>query len=219
MTLYSMDMRDKKKAASYYRNLLEVRRVSQKYHIPFWNTLAACQIRPHTTIPSPANLRFQAYTTLAAGGRGVKWYTYYSRNVYNFAPIDKHDGKSPTWYYLREVNHEMLTLGPLMNRLNSTGVFFSAPAPADSLPLLPGEFVEHVECEAPVMVGEFSTRDGSRYVMIVNCSLERSVKCAVKLRESRPAGIVSPADGALLTIPEDGFWLVAGQGALVKLEH
>ncbi|MHB9028207.1 MAG: hypothetical protein ACYC9O_05520 [Candidatus Latescibacterota bacterium] len=217
MVQFSMDMRDKTKAASYYRNLLEVRRIAQKHNIPFWNTLTACQIRPHTTVPSPANLRFQAYTTLAAGGRGVKWYTYYSRNNYNNAPIDKHDGKSPTWYYLREVNHEMLTIGPVMNRLNSTGVYFSAPAPVDSLPLLPGEIVESVGCETPVMVGEFTAKDGSRYIMAVNCSLERSVKCAVKLRKPVPLRLMSPADGALLEVPKDGFWLVAGQGALLKL--
>jgi hypothetical protein len=36
------------------------------------------QIVKEYTVPSPASLTFQAYTTLAASGRGVTWYQYYS---------------------------------------------------------------------------------------------------------------------------------------------
>ena len=68
--------------------LLEVRRVAQKHDLPFWNIVSGNQIRKQTTIPSPANMAFQAYTTLAAGGRGVSWFKYY-QDGYACAPIDK----------------------------------------------------------------------------------------------------------------------------------
>jgi hypothetical protein len=54
-------------AAVYYRDLIEVGRVASKHGLPFWNVVASNQIRNFTPIPSPANLAFQAYTTLAAG--------------------------------------------------------------------------------------------------------------------------------------------------------
>ena len=75
MVQYSSDLKNRSTAASYYHNLLEVRRVAQEHHLPYLNIVSANQIQPQTTIPSPANLAFQAYTTLAAGYRGVTWYT------------------------------------------------------------------------------------------------------------------------------------------------
>ena len=74
MVQYSDDLKDTAQAANYYRNLLEVRRVAQEHHLPCLHIVSANQIRPPAPIPSPANLQFQAYTTLAAGYRGVTWY-------------------------------------------------------------------------------------------------------------------------------------------------
>ena len=88
MVQYSDDLADKTKAAIYYADLLEIRRVAKKYDLPFWNIVSCNQIRKQTTVPSPANLAFQAYTTLAAGGRGVSWYKYY-QDGYAYAPIDE----------------------------------------------------------------------------------------------------------------------------------
>lgn len=112
MVQYSDDLVDTQKAAICYADLLEVRRVSQTYGLPFWNIVSCNQIRKQTTIPSPANLAFQAYTTLAAGGRGVSWYKYY-QDGYAYAPIDDSGEKTLTWQYLRAVNHQLRVLGPM----------------------------------------------------------------------------------------------------------
>src|SRR5438132_884283 len=71
MVQYSDDLKKRDVAASYFRNLIEVRRMGQKYHLPCLQIVAANQLRPGHAIPSPANLSLQAYTTLAAGFRGV----------------------------------------------------------------------------------------------------------------------------------------------------
>ena len=215
---YSNDLRDSTTAASYYTNLMEVRRVALKYNLPFWNIVSSNQIRPFTTIPSPSNLLFQAYTTLAAGGRGVSWYTYYSGG-YGYAPIDESDNKTLTWWYLREVNRQIATLGPTMNRLTSTGVYFTSPAPVESLPVLPGKLVEEVKSDAPMMVGEFKSNEGVNYVMVVNLSLEKSARFILKtVGAYEKMQIVSAEDGTLRQMDnEKGFWLVAGQGVLIKL--
>ena len=73
-----------------------------------------------------------------------------------------------------------------MNRLESTGVFFSEQSPAGSLPRLPGRIVKQVrtttsprgfvKLSPPVMVGEFRDQAGKDYAMIVNLSLERSAE-------------------------------------------
>ncbi len=229
MVQYADDLEDKQRAALYYADLLEVRRMAQKHGLPFWNIVSCTQIRPPTTIPSPANLAFQAYTTLAAGGRGVSWYKYY-QGGYAYAPVDGADHKTPTWQYLRVVNGQLRTLGPIINRLESTGVFFTSPPPVEALPLLPGRIVQRVESKAsprgivparpPVMVGEFRDRQGTDYVMLVNLSLQRSTNVKLfTVKPYRSKQVVSAVDGRLLPLDEkNGHWLVAGEGVLIKLE-
>jgi hypothetical protein len=214
---YSDDLKKLDVGASYFRNLLEVRRIGQKYHLPFLQIVASNQLRPGHPIPSPANLLLQAYTTLAAGYRGVTWYTYYARG-YKHAPIDAAGQKTVTWAYLQEVNRQVAMLAPILSRLTSTGVYFTEPAPASGLPPGPGNFFEKVNSTTPLMLGEFSGAAGESYVMIVNLSLERSANFTVSMKASgQVLQEVSVMDGKLRPYQsgKDGFWLPAGQGVLL----
>ncbi len=219
MVQISQDLKDPVKAASYYKNLLEIRRVGLKYNLPYLNIVCGNQIRPFTPIPSPANLAFQTYTTLAAGYRGVSWFTYYESG-YHYAAVSKTGKRSLTWEYLKEMNRQVATLAPVMSRLRSTGVFFTDPAPVKDLPPLPGNTVESLASSEPMMIGEFKNSDGQIYVMIVNLSLERSAKFTLQTRPvNQPIEIVSAVDGSLSPYdPKAGLWLVAGSGALLKIE-
>jgi hypothetical protein len=219
MVQMSMDLKDSAKAASYYRNLLEVRRVALKYNLPYLQIVTGNQIRPHTTIPSPANLAFQAYTTLAAGYRGVSWFTYYEGG-YHYGAIDKTGQRTLTWEYLREINRQVSTLAPVMSGLRSTGVFFTAPAPVKELPLLPGDAIEAVTATEPIMIGEFQNSTSGVYAMVVNLSLKRSAKLTLKMKiPARSIQVVSALDRSLSAFDEaKGLWLPAGQGALLKVQ-
>jgi hypothetical protein len=213
---YSLDQKKPAIAADYYTNLLEVRRVAMEHDLPFWNIVSSNQIQPSTTAPSPANLLLQAYTTLAAGAKGLTWYTYYSTG-YAYAPVDKEGHRTVTWSYLRMVNEQVKVLGPLLRPLKSTGVYFTRPQPAPNLPALPGTWVQAIDCPTPLMVGEFVGPHDERYAMVVNLSLTDSVKFKLTPRnpdvQIRP---VSPADGALLPRePGNALWLAPGQGVLL----
>ena len=236
----SLDMRDTPKATLYYTNLLEVRRVALKYDLPFWTVVLSDQIRPDTTIPSPANLMFQAYTSLAAGAKGIMWYTFFGLS-YSYAPIDEAGHKTPTWPYLQMTNRHLRTIGPIMARLKSTGVFFTWPAPAEGAPILPGKLIRSIESQTPVMVGEFAGDGGTDYVMVVNLSLEKSAKLLIKTqRDYHRREVVSPEEGQPLPLDDeddlvmdaefkakyapkglglnypDGLWLTPGQGLLIR---
>ncbi len=218
MVEMSMDMVNKGKAGIYYTNLVEVRRIALKYHIPFMNVVSSNQIRPYTTIPSPANLAFQAYTTLAAGAGGIRWYTYHGQ-AYGYNPIDKEENKTLTWRYLQEVNRQLSVLGPIMKQLTSTGVYFTSPAPESSLPLLPGKWVDSVSTDVPMMVGEFVSAGGTKYVMVVNLSLEKSAKfdLKTKINQEKIWTVETGENGRLVpALHKNGIWLTAGQGVLIK---
>ncbi len=216
---YSNDQQDANTAASYYRNLVAVRGVALKHNLPFWNIVSCNQQLPQMPVPSPANFQLQAYTSLAAGADGITWYTYYACN-YFYAPIDDNKNRTPTWSYLKMVNDQVRVIGKITQKLKSTGVYFTKPAPAESLPTLPGQFTDDVQSETQVMVSEFSGSAGEKYVLLVNLSLAASSKVLLKPTQTHKAvGYISPVDGSLLPLEKDGsLWLTAGEGALIKLE-
>lgn len=239
MVQMSMDMQQPARAGKYYTNLLDVRRAALQANIPFWNVVSGNQVRPQTTIPSPANLALQAYTSLAAGAGGIRWYTYW-KGGYNYAPLDENGNRTNTWRYLQEINREAVMLGTIIKQLKSTGVYFTTPAPEPSLPVLPGEYVKSIESEAPMMVGEFLSQKGERYVMVVNLALDKSAKFilktsvpdeqmyAVSLGEDTPylydfeASKRASFDANMGWKPkteaelDKGLWLPAGQGVMIK---
>jgi hypothetical protein len=226
MVMYSDDGQELGQFASYLRNLIEVRRVSLKHGIPFWNIVSCCQIRHYTTPPSPANLMYQAYTTLAAGARGITWYRY-GAGGYGYAPIDSSCKRTESWHYLKMVNQQIKVLGPVMNRLTTTGLFFTGSLVGDMKPL-PGQIVKSVESttsvqgysdvKPPVMVGEFTGEDGYDYAMIVNLSMERSANIkAQTVKDYSARERISAEDASASPLDEtNGHWLVPGQGVLVR---
>ena len=218
MVQFSMDAQQPEKMESYYTNLVEVSRVAKKYNLPFWNVVSSNQVRTFTTIPSPANLLFQAYTSLAAGASGVRWYTYHGQS-YAYNPINKSENKTLTWYYLQEVNRQLSVLGPIIKQLSSTGIYFTSPVPAKSLNALPGNWVEKLETDAPMMLGEFASKNGTRYVMVVNLSMEKSAKFKLitKIQNEKIWILEAGEDGYLIEKDiNEGYWLTAGAGVLIK---
>jgi hypothetical protein len=216
----STDMHDPAIAASYYLNLLMIRQVAMEHGIPFWNIAGSTQIVLHSPPPSPASLEMQAYTTLAAGGHGMTWYTYYGIGpaAYLYAPVDSFGHRTMTWSYLKMVNAQLKILGPIIAKLKSTGVYFSSPAPTRGLPMLPGKVIEAVASAQPIMVGEFEGDGGEKYAMVVNLSLEASSN--VKLTtQAKKIEQISSVDGSVSPIEKDNsIWLTAGQGVLLKIQ-
>jgi hypothetical protein len=221
MVQISDDFRKPDKTADYFRNLLEIRRVAQKHGLPYLNIVCCNQIRHGTPPPSPANLLLQAYTTLAAGYRGITWYNYFGPG-YQYTAINPQSQPSVTWSYLQMVNRQSETLAPILQHLDSSGVFFSGEAAGSNLPRLPGQIVASVTTtnQTPVMIGEFGQPRAprGRWVMLVNLSLEHSARITCELRDSTSSlRAVSPVTGSLSPAdPKDGFFIAPGQGLLLQ---
>ncbi len=217
MVQYSEDLRDRKTGAKYFQDLLEVRRVALEHDLPFWNVVSCVQIRPNAAPPSPANLLLQAWTTLCAGGHGVSWYKYKEKE-YEYRPIDSEHRRTATWNYLQMVNGQMKVIGQIVARLKSVGIYFAGAAPLDHAPQLPGKLIKKLITDGPLMVGEFaSTGDEVDHMLLVNVSLERTVKAKLKdLLSDRTVEDYSPQDGHLAKVGPE-LDITAGQGVLLKL--
>ena len=230
MVEYSDDMNDIGKAAVYYADLLQIRDVAQQYELPFWNIVSCNRIQSMTPPPSSARFAFQAYTTLAAGGQGLGWFIYYHRSEFSHSPIDPEGRRTVSWQNLQAINKHVCTLGPIINRMKSTGVYFTSPTPTPNLPTLPGKVVKGVKSTASprgnidevpaIMVGEFVDKNGDDYVMLVNLSMKYSAAVVLETEKTyETITQISPMDGlpSPVQTKEPGEWILPGHGLLLRL--
>lgn len=202
----------------FFENLEAVRRVALRHGLPFWNIVLA-NSHFHYAEPTPAGLRFQAYTTLAYGARGISWFTYFAPNAgnYRLAPVDQFGHKTPTWDMLRGVNLQIHRLGPAYIKLKSVNVFHTADVP-------PGcngpQSAVHVKKASggSLLVGEFTDPDGKPWAIVVNKDLHRSTPFSIDFKVPGAIHMVNAYTGGLTPWSGENNWLAAGQGMLLTVK-
>lgn len=202
----------------YWQNLEAMRAAARKHDLPFWNmvlTVAHFNYRE----PTAADLRFQVFTTLAYGGRGLAYFTYVAPPVgnYRIAPIDQFGNPTTTWYHLQNVNLQVGQLAPTLLQLRSDDAYHFGSMPEGSHGPAAHSLVKAVS-QGEFLVGDFTHRDGSRYVMIVNKDFTKSSHCAPQFRTPpKRLQMVSPYPGQLTDFAGEQAWLAPGQGVLLKV--
>ncbi len=201
----------------YFQNLETIRAVALRHKLPFWNIVLSNAHFAYAE-PTEAGLRFQAYTTLAYGGRGVSYYTYFTPkgSNYRLAPIDTFGDKTPTWHMLRRVNLQLQNLAPMFCRLRSVHVFHHPDVPSGCAGAVTSRFLDQV-AGGSLVVGEFEGPEGLPWVLIVNKSLIRSTSYSVKFKRAGRLVQVNPWTGAVGGGSESE-WLAPGQGVLLGLQ-
>jgi hypothetical protein len=205
---------------NYWSNLESVRGACRRHGTEFWNIVLAVAHFSYREL-SAADFRFQAYTTLAYGGRGIAYFTYFAPATgnYRMAPIDQFGNPTPNWHFLQNVNLQVLKLAPTLLQLTSDDLYHLGAVPSGAKAPPTNSLVSAVSGNNAV-VGEFTHRDGSRYVMIVNKDLGHSFPCSPTFRKApRSMQKVSPYSGALSPFGGEDVWLAPGQGALLKVEQ
>lgn len=198
----------------FYDNLEQVRRVTLEAGIPFWNCVLA-NAHFHYMEPSDATFHLQVYATLAYGGRGIQFFTYFTPGTgnYRMAPVDPNGNKTATWDMLRRIAHEVHALAPALGKLRSTGIYHWPVSTAAGTPL-----VEDLRSGGRFLVGEFADADGRPWLMLVNKDLKTSTAFRVKLRNAKASLTrISPASGKEGPLGTEGGWLAPGAGILLRV--
>jgi hypothetical protein len=204
---------------SYWSNLEAVRAACQKHKIEFWNIVLSVAHFSYRE-PTAADLRFEAYTTLAYGGRGLAYFTYFAPPVggYRAAPIDQFGHETPTWHNIQNVNLQIQKLGPTLLQLKCDDVYHIGAIPSGAKAPPTNSLISSVSGDNFV-VGEFTHSDGSRYAMVVNKDLVKSRPCSPQFRKAPKRLLhVSPYSGALIAFEGEYVWLAPGQGVLLKID-
>lgn len=200
----------------FYDNLDQVRRVTLEANIPFWNCVLSNTLFQHMD-PSDATFNLQVYATLAYGGRGIQFFTYFNPDIGNFrlAPIDIHGNKTATWDMLRRITHQVHALAPALSNLRSTGVYHWPVSTASGTPL-----VEDLKSPGRFLIGEFIDPAGRPWIMLVNKDLNESVRFTVELKNKEAKLVrISPAGGKEGPIGGEGNWLAPGAGILLRVDE
>ncbi|HWR54230.1 MAG TPA: hypothetical protein VN428_24195 [Bryobacteraceae bacterium] len=213
----------------FYNNLDIVRRISQDKKVPFWNCILA-NAHFNYMEPSDATFHLQVYATLAYGGRGIQYFTYYSphNGNYRLGAIDQFGNKTATWDALRRINLEIHALAPTLLKLRSTGVYHYPDVPEHGTPLAESKLVRNVSMlqryvKPPIqgryLIGEFEDAQGRPHFMIVNKDLNNSFQFAIELRQpGRKLIRICNYSGKEEEFGREMDWLAPGAGILFRIE-
>jgi hypothetical protein len=203
----------------YFANLESVRRAALKHNLPFWQIVQALGCLNFRE-PTATDFRFQAYTSLAYGARGLTYFKYFTAAVGNFrnGAIDQFCNETPTWAAMRNVNLQIAKLGPTLLKLKSDGVYHFGEVPSGCTG--PGDNSLVKAIAGPMLVGDFTHADGSRYVMIVNKDFTKSSYCAPQFREAVASLVmISAYTGHPTSFDGEQGWLAPGQGVLLQFKR
>ena len=159
----------------YCQNLATIRKYASKKNIPFWNYFNTAPFGANTD-PTEAQIRWQIYTSLAYGAKGILYFTYGTPNTFEFpkgGAILRRDGsRTRHWYQARRINAHIKSLGPTLMKLCSTGVYRVKPGddPAEVLDGTPIRAIRRAEVDPTndYLVGVFRHEDGRRAILLNN---------------------------------------------------
>jgi hypothetical protein len=212
---------------SFFSNLEIVRRLGLETRTPFWNCILA-NAHFNYMEPSDATFHLQVYSTLAYGGRGIEYFTYFTPDIgnYRLGAVDQFGNRTRTWDMLRRVNNEIHALAPAILKLGSTGVYHSPDVPEEGKPLSQSRLIRQINMTqslarawpaARFLVGEFEDTSGRPYFMVVNKSLTQSYRFAVELKNPGNLIRVNPYSGQEEPFHGEMDWLAPGGGVLLRI--
>ena len=188
--------------STYWKNLEIMRKKCTEAGVPFNQIIVSLKHMGYREC-SEADLRWQVYTSLAFGSRGIQYFTYWFTKGLAWADapsfIDKNGKRDRKYEYGKKINNRIAKLGPTLVKLVCTGAYCAGnPIPPGAVPLPDNAPVKKAE-GGRVVVGCFQSADGKRYIFPVNRTLRYVVTSKLTLDEwAESVSEVSQETGELL---------------------
>jgi hypothetical protein len=225
---YALSAGNRSYGRDFFANLEILRRESQARAVD-WGVILQLVAAGGLRSPDEAEMRWQAFSSLAYGARAIGWFTYLTEVEYGGfnwrdAAIDHEGFRTRHYSMLVRVNAEIAQVGMTLVGLRSAGVYHTEPLPERTSPISEARLVQSAEGGA-LLIGELVGGDGSQYLMVVNRDFTAPVEAmlvlvqptAAVLEVSKATGTLVPvegydADGRTLTLS-----LASGDGRLLRL--
>ncbi|MBF0431014.1 MAG: T9SS type A sorting domain-containing protein [Fibrobacteria bacterium] len=169
---YSLYADGKTDHNKHFKNMEIIRNYALLNNIPFWNCPMSVGSGGVYREPTEGDLRWQVYTTLAYGGKGLEYFTYWATEDwgldYGNALVDLGTNeKNHKWYYAQSINGEVQALAPVLKGLKSNKVYHSAPLPSNTKGFNGTDFVTAVS-GGQAVIGELWDIWGCNYIFLAN---------------------------------------------------
>ena len=186
---------------------------------------------PYYRITSEADLRFQVFTHLAYGAKGMQYFTYFTPVLdgsYQGGPIDPSGNKTAAWNAMQNVNRRLKILGPALLglRWEKSYHFGNLPAEYGVTGHVTDSLVQDVrnpdDTTPDVLVGELKDSSGVDYLMVVNKSLTNTITPNITFKSTpqtvleygRTGGTLEAWGGRSRSLaPGEGMLLLVNPGA------
>ena len=214
----------------YFLNLALIRQQALAAGLPFLNIVQASNWVPGSAaspaaprVPTPDEMRYLVYTTLAYGAQGISYYVYCYPN--HEGGIASADGTPTALYHaLKTLNREFVAIATELQPLVSLGVFHTGMQPPGTVPLpadAPFQFTPPVAAKdyhagervEGLLLATFgrTTKSAPSHVVVVNLTYKAQGKLNLRGPSALEAfdagtGKWTPIGGsqAELTLPEGG---------------
>ena len=209
----------------FYGNLESVRNKSLHDSIPFWNVILS-NAHFNYAEPSVATLAVQVYSTLAYGGKGIGYFTYYTPQIgnYRLAPVDRFGFRTDTWEMMRYINLQIHALVPELNRLTNVNVFHTGQLPRNCQDITSRKHIARINIKDSLLISEFEDDEGRPYALIVNKNVQSSVALDFAFRkyyqdrEDTIMVISQFEQGKQVYFSKGNNWVPPGCGVLVTIK-
>ncbi len=170
----------------YFSNLEAARQLSLKQGLPFWAYALLVAFENHPVV-AHSHVRFQLYSGLAYGAKGVQYYSFRppKNNSYEYgdAMLSVEGDPTDALTFSRLINAEIEKLGPTLMRLTSTGVYFSNPVPPHGKAFTPG--LPIIKIDSPSILAGFFIDDlKNKYVLFVNTDFSYGKRARIHFSEN-----------------------------------
>ena len=199
-----------KDGPEYFLNLALIRMEAIESNKPFLNIIQGGNFLKAWRLPNADEIRWLVFTTMAYGGRGISYFTYWGPKSYGGL---YQDGKaSPLASKVALINAEIEKFGPSLMALDSMGVYHTEPLPLGTEPVAADAGVQIIS-SGEFVLGLFGQKKRITAFMIVNRSYSHSAQATLKV--SIPAGKLQELDR------RSGKWVDSmdlGDNGIVKID-
>lgn len=177
----------------YYANLDFIRAKSRFQEIPFWTFIQTLSIAgtpgvPDKREPSEADIRWQVWSNLAFGAKGIQYFCYWTPGSgtedFGEALIGLDGQKTVRYDYVKKLNADINSIGKILLDCHAEGVIQTATTPYSMHePLYDYGEVVAVSGDDNI-VGCFKSKEGGNKVLITTLTPDQDANVTLSLKNT-----------------------------------
>lgn len=212
----------------YVESIHVIAKVAREQGRDFWCFIQTFGWIPSKRTPNEAEFRWQCYTLLSFGCKGILCWTYGTDNPEFPSLVDEKNQKTKAWYDAQTVFLELRKLSDVYMQYRNLGAFAhreeTVPYLRISQPYTDWDVLEAIDCEEPLLCGCFEKKNGAgKGLTLVNMTElqdEKEISVRLKLRGQNVTAWFGGMPHELVRDAE-GFYpltLKTGEGVFLTVE-